>query len=150
MYVLLFGLCFHSFFIGLALGISDSSSLLIAIVAHQFFEGLALGFRIAKVNLPKNWVIWLIDLGFAFAAPLGIIVGIGIAQALENEDGILLIVTGTANAISAGILTYVSLVHMIADEMNQPECIARPALQNAMYVGIVLGAIFMTILAIWA
>jgi len=63
LYLLLFGLSFHSFFVGLALGIvSKPLDLFIAIVAHQFFEGLALGARVADANFQKKYMYYYLML----------------------------------------------------------------------------------------
>jgi len=151
MCILLFGLSFHSFFVGLALGInSNDLALLIAIIAHQFFEGLGLGFRIAKAALPKSWQSIILELCFAISAPVGMAAGIGIQNALQSGSTTLLIVQGVAAAFSAGILIMVGLVHMLQEEMTKPEVIARPALQNAMICGLIVGATILTIIAIWA
>eukprot|EP01113_Clastostelium_recurvatum_P038223 TRINITY_DN5690_c0_g1_i1.p1 TRINITY_DN5690_c0_g1~~TRINITY_DN5690_c0_g1_i1.p1 ORF type:complete len:362 (-),score=86.85 TRINITY_DN5690_c0_g1_i1:22-975(-) len=55
LYVLLFGLSFHSIFVGLALGVvSDDWPLFIAILFHQFFEALALGARVARAQVRRE------------------------------------------------------------------------------------------------
>lgn len=63
LYVLLFGLSFHSLFIGIALGVvTDDWGLFAAIVFHQFFEGMALGARVARANFRNRVHIWLLDI----------------------------------------------------------------------------------------
>jgi zinc transporter 1/2/3 len=62
LYVLLFGLSFHSIFVGIALGISGNDwGLFAAIIFHQFFEGLALGARVARAGFKSKFHIWLLD-----------------------------------------------------------------------------------------
>jgi len=111
---------------------------------------MALGFRIARANLPKTILIWLIDLLFAASAPLGIIIGIIIIQVVGAETTPVTIVKGTFNAFSAGILIYVGLVHMLSEEMERSELRTGKALRSAMFAGLLLGAAFMAVLAIWA
>lgn len=67
LYVLLFGLSFHSLFVGIALGVSgDDWGLFAAIVFHQFFEGLALGARVARAGFKKKIHIWILDIMYPF------------------------------------------------------------------------------------
>jgi len=151
LYVLLFGLSFHSVFVGLALGIvSNDWSLFTAIVFHQFFEGLALGARVARANFRKRLHIWLLDLVFGLAAPVGIAIGIGVRTAIASSDYSFSLVNGTFQALSGGILIFVSLVHMMKEEMEREEFQGNTALKWSMYLGFAMGAGAMSIIGIWA
>ena len=150
MYILLAGLSFHSFFVGLALGISNSLSLFLAIVAHQFFEGIALGARVARARLPKRAHIWLLDLVFSLAAPVGVAIGIGIAEALGSGSFTYLVVNGVFQALSGGILIYVAIIHLLSEEMERHSKVDRPGARNIAYLGLVLGWTIMAVIGIWA
>jgi solute carrier family 39 (zinc transporter), member 1/2/3 len=150
MFVLLFGLSFHSLFVGFTLGISDKNyGLLIAILCHQTFEGFALGVRVARVNLKKTIYAYLIDITFALATPVGIILGL-IAKIFIENSSLYNISQGVFNCFSAGILIFVGLVHMLVEEVERKEISSSISKFLAIYIGAIIGAVVMSILAIWA
>jgi len=151
MTIMLFGLSFHSFFVGLTLGLNpDDLGFLIAIFAHQFFEGLALGIRIARARIKHTIWVWIFDILFSISAPIGTCVGIGILYSLNQDSVELKIIQGFSHSFSAGILIFIALVHMMGEEMERPAIIERTSLQNAMYIGFILGSLVMVIIANWA
>jgi len=162
MIVLLFGLSFHSFFVGLALGVGGGEvGLFIAIVAHQFFEGMALGGRILKSQLAKGKEQrdqtgrkrWFYDLVFAFSCPVGIAVGIAIYYSPLLSQQTYSIVNSVFQGLSAGILIYVSLVHVVSGgHHDSPHTNAQHATQSKMstYFGLAAGVAIMSIIGIWA
>jgi len=151
LYVLLFGLSFHSLFVGIALGVSDNDwGLFTAIVFHQFFEGMALGSRVARAAFKRRLHIWLLDIVFSLAAPFGTAIGIGIRSSLEDNSRTYNLADGVFQALSAGILIYVSLVHMMKEEMERPEFRRGGPLLYAIYTGFALGAGTMSVIGIWA
>jgi len=151
MWILWTGLSFHSFFVGVALGITGSEyALFSAIVAHQFFEGLALGSRVARLELSSSWHIWAIDIAFALTAPLGIAVGLVIRATQGATGDAYTIIEMVVQALSGGILVYVALVHMIKEEMDHVNQHARSFDKAVVLSGVILGGASMAILAIWA
>jgi zinc transporter ZupT len=149
MYSLLFGLTFHSFFVGFALGLeSEDLGLLIAILAHQFFEAISLGTRVARAGVKRGWQILLIDLIFSLAAPVGTAIGMGVQSTILDQPKTYDIVQGCFNGFSAGILIYVGILHLMVEEMERAA--NNRFHQFLTYVGIAAGATMMSILAIWA
>jgi len=149
MYSLLFGLTFHSIFVGFALGLNEEDlGLLVAILCHQFFEGVALGLRIVRAGVSRRLHVFIIDSIFALAAPIGVAIGMGIQSSINDNPQTFTIVQGVFNSLSAGILIYVGLLHMIVEEIQRVQ--NKRLHQFLLYIGIVLGAAFMSILAIWA
>jgi len=153
LWVLFFGLAFHSTFVGLALGLEpDNWGLFAAIVFHQFFEGLALGARVARAAFKKDLHFWLLDIGYALTVPVGIAIGMGIYASVVEGSRTYAIVNGVFQALSGGILIYVSTVHMMKEEMERPE-FKGPGSRNllaALFVGFLLGAAALAIVGIWA
>jgi len=153
MWILWAGLSFHSIFVGLALGLEGNEfALFSAIVAHQFFEGLALGSRVAKLNLKRHTQIVLIDTAYALSAPIGIAIGLLVRSVVFSGSASSVCSYWSANmviqALSGGILIYISLVHMIKEEID---CLHEKSLHKLLlFSGILLGAAAMAILAIWA
>ncbi|KAF3228395.1 hypothetical protein TWF106_007427 [Orbilia oligospora] len=98
------GILFHSIFIGMALSVSVGNEfivLLIAIAFHQTFEGLALGSRIAGIAWPGSTLKpWFMALAYGCTP--------------DSEVGLILV--GTMNAISAGLLVFASLVELLSED----------------------------------
>ncbi|OBA22499.1 ZIP zinc/iron transport family [Metschnikowia bicuspidata var. bicuspidata NRRL YB-4993] len=119
-FVLEFGVIFHSIFIGLTLAVSgeEFKTLYIVIVFHQTFEGLGLGSRIATTVWPKNkrWTPWMLALGYTLVTPIAIAIGLGVRNSYPPASSTALITNGVFDAISAGILVYTGLIELMAHE----------------------------------
>ncbi|KPI44466.1 Zinc-regulated transporter 2 [Cyphellophora attinorum] len=125
------GILFHSVFIGMALAVAVGNSfivLLLAIVFHQTFEGLALGSRIAAVEWSpaqaKGWHRYqplMMALAYGCTTPFGQAIGIATHTLYSPSSRTGLIMVGIMNSISAGLLTYTSLVDLLAEEFISDE-----------------------------
>ena len=119
-FVLEFGILFHSIFIGLALAVAGDEfvSLYIVLVFHQMFEGLGLGTRIATATWPKDkrYTPWLMSLGYTLCTPIAIAIGLGVRHSYPPESRRALITNGVFDSISAGILIYTGVVELMAHE----------------------------------
>ena len=151
--ILLIGLSFHSFFVGLSLGVTpDDTSLFFAIIAHQFFEALALGETIARAQLSSTFV-FLIDIIFSLSTPLGIVFGLYLLNQITNYNTYYL-TDGVCNAFSAGILIYVGSIHLIFEQYHRIKNREKNKEEKKklfiMFVGILIGSLFMSIIGIWA
>ncbi|KAF4231169.1 hypothetical protein CNMCM8980_005105 [Aspergillus fumigatiaffinis] len=155
-FILEFGIVFHSVFIGLTLAVSGSefTTLYIVIVFHQTFEGLGLGSRLATFPWPPSKQMTPYILGFAYglSTPIAIAIGLGVRKTYPPEGRTTLIVNGVFDSISAGILIYVGLVELIAHEFlfttSMREGPNRRAL--AAFLLLCLGAALMALLGKWA
>ncbi|SPO02371.1 related to low affininty zinc transporter [Cephalotrichum gorgonifer] len=114
------GILFHSIFIGMALSVESGPTFLVfllAIAFHQSFEGLALGGRIAAIQLPKRSLRpWLMVLAFGMTTPLGQAIGLIIHTMYDPQSMGGLILVGSMNAISAGLLLFAGLVQLLAED----------------------------------
>ena len=114
------GILFHSIFIGMALAVAVGSAqvvLIIAIAFHQTFEGLALGSRIAAVGWePQAIQPWLMALAYGCTTPLGQAIGIATRNLYDPNSATGLVVVGTFNAFSAGLLACTSLVDLLSED----------------------------------
>lgn len=151
-FILEFGVVFHSVFIGLTLGTTDELViLLIVLVFHQLFEGLGLGSRLAVAQWPrgKEYLPYLLGGIFALSTPIGIAAGIG---AKPNNANTQKLVNGIFDAISSGILMYTGLVELLAHEfMFNPHMRKAPLRIQMFAFGCVLfGVAVMALLANWA
>ena len=160
-YMMEISVAIHSVIIGITLGslsgpdnIPTLRALVIAISFHQFFEGLGLGTVIEAARHQLGLMkIVIFTLVFAGTVPTGIIIGILITRSRAEDQGPTdteTYITGSLNAIAAGILIYVAMVEMIAEDFQVTEIASKIWLKVQMFVALMLGTLCMAVLAIWA
>jgi zinc transporter 1/2/3 len=155
-FVLEFGVIFHSIFIGLTLAVTDNFIILfVVLVFHQTFEGLGLGARLGMATWPsgsRRWTPYLLGLLYAVSTPFAIGMGLVATKSLALEASTSRVVNGAFDAISGGILMYTALVELVAHEfMFNPEMRkAGLGMQLSAYACVVLGVGLMALLAKWA
>lgn len=119
-FILEFGVIFHSIFIGLTLAVAGEEfiTLYIVLVFHQTFEGLALGSRLAAIPWAesKKWTPYLLGFGYALSTPIAIAVGLGVRTTFVPGSSTTLIVNGVFDSISAGILVYTGLIELMGHD----------------------------------
>lgn len=156
-FILEFGILFHSAFVGLALAVAGDEfvSLYIVLVFHQMFEGLGLGARIATIEWPKNrrWTPWFLALAYTLTTPIAIAIGLGVRNSYPPGSRKALITNGVCDSIAAGILFYSGIVELMAHEFLYSNQFKGPnGFRNIMAAFIVmcLGAGLMALLGKWA
>ena len=151
------GILFHSVFIGIAVSVSTGSQfivLLIAISFHQTFEGLALGSRIAAIPTltPKSPKPWLMALAYGTTTPIGQAIGLAVHGLYDPQGQMGLLMVGTMNAISSGLLLFAGLVELLAEDFLSDNSYitlyGRRRLEACMAV--VGGAFLMALVGAWA
>ncbi|OAA80970.1 Zinc/iron permease [Akanthomyces lecanii RCEF 1005] len=150
------GILFHSVFIGMALSVSVGNEfivLLIAITFHQTFEGLALGSRIAAVKWEKATIQpWLMALAYGCTTPLGQAIGLATHTLYSPDSEVGLILVGVMNAISAGLLTFASLVELLSEDFLSDASWRYLRGNQRVYACllVLLGAFGMSLVGAWA
>lgn len=123
-FILEFGVIFHSIFIGLTLAVSGEEFIVlyIVLVFHQSFEGQALGSRLASIEWPqgKRWTPYLLGAGYALSTPIAIAIGLGVRSTFSPGSRDFLIVNGVFDSLSAGILIYTGLVELMVSLQISP------------------------------
>ncbi|XP_068654693.1 zinc transporter 8-like [Aristolochia californica] len=151
--VLELGIVVHSVIIGISLGASerpaDIRPLVVALSFHQFFEGMGLGGCIVQAKFMSRAVATM-ALFFSLTTPLGIAVGIGISSVYNENSPTALIIEGIFNSAAAGILIYMALVDLLAADYMSPRLQTQGKLQIWVSLSLLLGAVCMSLLAIWA
>ncbi|KAH3662352.1 hypothetical protein OGAPHI_005604 [Ogataea philodendri] len=155
-FILEFGVIFHSVFVGLTLSVSGDEfvNLYIVIVFHQLFEGLGLGTRIAMINWDKNrrFTPWILAAAYGVCTPIAIAIGLGVRKTYPPNSRTALITNGVFDSISAGILVYTGLIELMAheflfsDEFKGKENMKKMVLA---YVVMCTGAGLMALLGGW-
>ena len=132
-FILEFGVIFHSIFVGLTLAVAgeEFNTLYVVLVFHQTFEGLGLGARLAVTPWPKSkrWTPYVMALGYAVSTPVSIAVGLGLRQTYLPGSQTALIANGVFDSISAGILIYTGLVELMAHEFMFSEVMRKARLR---------------------
>ncbi|KAK9690251.1 hypothetical protein RND81_09G115700 [Saponaria officinalis] len=151
--VLEMGIVVHSVIIGISLGTSQSvdtiKPLMAALCFHQFFEGMGLGGCIAQAAF-KSASTMCMAMFFSLTTPVGIAIGIGITNVYNENSPTALIVQGLLDAVAAGILIYMALVDLLAQDFMNPRVQTNKRLFLGANIALLLGAGFMALLAIWA
>lgn len=156
LFILEFGVIFHSVFIGLTLAVAgeEFTILYIVLVFHQTFEGLGLGTRLAVARWPKGKEYLPYVLGFAYglSTPIAIAAGLGVRTTLQPGSLTTLTVNGIFDSISAGILIYTGLVELMAHEFmfNVEMRKSSIGMTLSAFGCMALGAGIMALLGKWA
>ena len=156
-YLFEFACVFHSFIIGLSLGVTSNNqavkTLMIALCFHQFLEGISLGIVVgqSKIKLLKSLII---TLGYSITTPFAIIIGYIIdnySKVSENDDKIKVIVTSSFQGIAGGMLLYIALFQLIAEEFSKESFQQTKGLLSkiSLYLALLTGASSMCVLALW-
>lgn len=120
----------------------------------EMFEGLGLGSRLAFLSLSPRytWVPYVAAVFYSLMTPIGIAIGLGVRTTYNPESTTASIVSGTLDALSAGVLLYTGLVELLAHEF-----LFNPKMQDASTAKIIyasgcilLGAGIMSLLGRWA
>lgn len=156
LFILEFGVIFHSIFIGLTLAVAGEEFIVlyIVLVFHQTFEGLGLGTRLAVAQWPrgKEWLPYALGTAYAFSTPIAIAVGIGVRQTLAPESLTTRTINGVFDSISAGILIYTGLVELMAHEFMFNVEMRKSSISMTLsaFGCMCLGAGLMALLGKWA
>ena len=158
-FLLEFSISDHSLILGFSIGILSSKSnlfelkvLMIAIGIHQFFEGVGLGTVLSdkKLKFSTGKIASFVCL-FAGMVSIGVFLGIMTASNMNVQDSDELSwLQGILNSIAAGMLMYISLVDLLAEELQDEIVLNNPRLRLTMLCSFFLGCGLMTVLGVWA
>ncbi|XP_028556372.1 zinc transporter 8 [Dendrobium catenatum] len=87
---------------------------------------------------------------FSLTTPVGIAVGIGISSVYHENSPKALIVEGILNSGAAGILIYMALVDLLAEDFMNPKIQSNTTLLIMTNIALLVGAGCMSLLAKWA
>lgn len=155
-FILEFGIIFHSVFIGLTLAVAGAefNTLFIVLIFHQTFEGLGLGSRLAVTPWPKSKkrTPYILGIAYGFSTPIAIAIGLGVRNSYPPGSQTTLIVNGVFDSVSAGILIYTGLVELMAHEFMFSHAMRKAELRVvlAAFGLMCLGAALMALLGKWA
>ncbi|KAH9625703.1 hypothetical protein KSS87_015142 [Heliosperma pusillum] len=149
--LLIFALCFHSVFEGIAIGVSETKAdawkALWTISLHKIFAAIAMSIALLRM-IPDRPFLQCSIYAFAFAisSPIGVAIGILIDQTAEGAvaDWIYAISMG----IACGVFVYVSINHLLAKGYSPHN---RVGVNTPFYrlLAVVLGVGVIAVVMIW-
>ncbi|KAG1659066.1 hypothetical protein FOA52_012067 [Chlamydomonas sp. UWO 241] len=107
---------------------------------------IGLGSVIVKARFSNLKSIVMIST-YAITVPLGIAIGMGTATTYNGESVGALTVQGILNSISGGLLLYIALVQMLAQDFGQMT--GGLLVRLGMYFMLCLGAVSMMLIALY-
>lgn len=88
---------------------------------------------------------------YSLTCPVGIAIGIGVAETYDGESVRARGIQGAFNGVSGGMLLSISLVQLIAEDMSKAfNGGSGRGVRLLSYAALILGAGFMCMLAVWA
>ncbi|KAF9588977.1 hypothetical protein IFM89_017656, partial [Coptis chinensis] len=151
--VLELGIIVHSVVIGLSMGASSNTCtikpLIAALCLHQMFEGMGLGGSILQAQYTKM-KSGIMVFFFSAITPFGIVLGMLLSNVYKENSPTALITVGLLNASSAGLLIYMALVDLLAQDFMGPKLQGSIKLQLKSYAAVLVGAGGMSFIAKWA
>lgn len=153
-YTMELGCIFHSVIIGMGVGVITNDrqlvvTLMIALAIHQGLEALALGSVLAITAFSQFKRVAMLFL-YTITTPIGIAIGIAIASGYDPNSITSKAVQGTLNGVSGGMLIYIGMYQLIAEEFSRDDLLVKPRLRYGMYAALLLGSACMCILGIWS
>jgi len=153
-YTMELGCIFHSVIIGVGVGVITNDrqlvvTLMIALAIHQGLEALALGSVLAITNFHNIKKLAMLFL-YTITTPVGIAIGISIASTYNPSSTTSKAIQGTFNGVSGGMLLYIGMYQLIAEEFSREDLLVRSKLRYGMYAALLLGAAAMCIIGIWS
>ena len=153
-YTMELGCIFHSVIIGIGLGVMTDDramvvAMMIALAIHQGLEGLSVGSVLGMTNFSRVKKIIML-LMYCVTTPIGIAVGIALSASYDPASITSRAVQGAFNGVSGGMLLYISLLQLIAEEFTRQDVLSQPRTLALMHLALWLGVGAMCVLAIWA
>jgi solute carrier family 39 (zinc transporter), member 1/2/3 len=156
-YLFEFACVFHSFLIGLSLGVTNNDpstkTLTIALCFHQFLEGVSLGIVVGESNMKLVKSIF-ITLGYSITTPLAIMIGyvLDTYNTISTDNNkIKTIATCSFQGFAGGMLLYIALFQLIAEEFSKESLQKNKSImcKLSLYISLLLGATSMCIMGVW-
>ncbi|CAE6249795.1 unnamed protein product [Arabidopsis arenosa] len=149
--LLIFALCFHSIFEGIAIGLSDTKSdawrNLWTISLHKVFAAVAMGIALLKL-IPKRPFFLTVVYSFAFgiSSPIGVGIGIGINATSQGAGGDW--TYAISMGLACGVFVYVAVNHLISKGYKpREECYFDKPIYK--FIAVFLGVALLSVVMIW-
>ncbi|XP_010483591.1 PREDICTED: zinc transporter 2-like [Camelina sativa] len=149
--LLIFALCFHSIFEGIAIGLSETKSdawrNLWTISLHKVFAAVAMGIALLKL-IPKRpfFLTVVYSLAFGISSPIGVGIGIGINATSQGAAGDW--TYAISMSLACGVFVYVAVNHLISKGYKPREkCYFDKPVYK--FLAVFLGVALLSFVMIW-
>jgi solute carrier family 39 (zinc transporter), member 1/2/3 len=129
-----------SFFLGTALGVSETSAsvfIFVAIMTHKSSAAFALALKMVRSTLTRNQTFIVFCL-FALSTPLGILAGADLHRYLGNDT--MIVVKGVILSLAAGTFLYMATLHELRHTPLIEKCSTKKGFV-LMFCGFVITAL---------
>lgn len=111
-----------------------------------------MGSRISLVQWDTNYQPWVMAAAYGCTTPLGQALGIATHTLYSPDSRVGLIVVGVMNSISAGLLTFASLVELLSEDFLSDESwtYLRGAKRVVGFSLVFAGSFCMSLVGAWA
>ncbi|PSR95528.1 Zinc transporter like [Actinidia chinensis var. chinensis] len=149
--LLIFALCFHSVFEGIAIGVAETEAdawrALWTVCLHKIFAAIAMGIALLRM-IPDRPLLSCAAYAFAFAisSPIGVAIGIIIDATTQGAvaDWIYAISMG----IACGVFVYVSINHLLS-KGYAPQKLVSVDTPLYKFLSVLLGVGVIAVVMIW-
>jgi len=149
--LLIFALCFHSVFEGIAVGVADTKGdawrNLWTISLHKIFAAIAMGIALLRM-IPKRPFLLTAAYSFVFAISSPIGVGIGIAIDATTQGRVADWLYAISMGLACGVFVYVAINHLIAKGFK-PLAKSYFDTQYFKFLAVLLGVGVIAVVMIW-
>ncbi|EOA15180.1 hypothetical protein CARUB_v10028566mg [Capsella rubella] len=149
--LLIFALCFHSIFEGIAIGLSvtksDAWRNLWTISLHKVFAAVAMGIALLKL-IPKRpfFLTVLYSFAFGISSPIGVGIGIAINATSQGAAGDW--TYAISMSLACGVFVYVAVNHLISKGYKPREkCYFDKPIYK--FLAVFLGVALLSFVMIW-
>ncbi|CAN8248491.1 unnamed protein product [Cochlearia groenlandica] len=149
--LLIFALCFHSIFEGIAIGLSDTKRdawrNLWTISLHKIFAAVAMGIALLQL-IPKRpfFLTMVYSFAFGISSPIGVGIGIGINATSQGAGGDW--TYAISMSIACGVFIYVAVNHLISKGYKPREvCYYDKPMYK--FLAAFLGVALLSVVMIW-
>ncbi|XP_062211524.1 zinc transporter 2-like isoform X2 [Phragmites australis] len=149
--LLIFALCFHSVFEGIAIGVAETKAdawkALWTISLHKIFAAIAMGIALLRM-LPNRPLLSCFAYAFAFAISSPIGVGIGIVIDATTQGRVADWIFAVSMGLATGIFIYVSINHLLSKgyRPQRPVAVDTPV---GRWLAVVIGVAVIAVVMIW-
>jgi zinc transporter 1/2/3 len=126
-------------------------TLFAVVLIHQMFEGVALGSRISSLGNVSYLKKLVMSFAFSCTAPFGMAIGLSAWKSFNGNNRGTILLLGTMDALSAGVLAWVAFVELWSKDWIHGELRNADTKRQAVGIGsLVAGLAIMSVLGKWA
>ncbi|KAL8126270.1 hypothetical protein AgCh_013527 [Apium graveolens] len=149
--LLIFALCFHSVFEGIAIGVAETKAdawkALWTISLHKIFAAIAMGIALLRM-IPDRPLLSCAAYAFAFAISTPVGVGIGIVIDATTQGAVADWIFAISMSLACGVFIYVSINHLLTKGYTPLKSV-KVDTPHYRFLAVTLGVGVIAVVMIW-